>query len=224
MEPRGCPHRTKCHFFCLGISLFAFSQTATWITYWCPHGVLLLYKNRSQSHWTGTFNYLGGCALSKIRQSACFGNLLFEGFKGFRLFRPKFQWCLFLGQSSQRFRQHCKVGYEPATVVGSSNVGIGYRLQTIACFAYVMSMHRRIYELLFGTITTGFTKCVGPSTGSIIPRSRISVVLSWTFSLRLKGILPGVSQWGLYPGIFVCISTSRHLLIRLGIVASICSL
>ena len=95
------------------------------------------------------------------------------------------------------------MGYEPATVVGSSNVGIGYRLRMIACFAYVMSMHRRISEKR--TITTGLTQGVGPSTGSIIPRFRISVVLSWTFSLRLKGILPGVSQWGLYPGIFVCI-------------------
>ena len=119
-----------------------------------------------------------------------------------------FEWYPFLSQSSQRLRQRCKAAYEPATVVVSSNVGIVYRLLTIACFAYVISMHRRICEMFFGTITTGFTKGVGPSTGSIIPRSRISVVLSWTFSLRLKGILPGVSQWGLYPGIFACISTS----------------
>ena len=71
----------------------------------------------------------------------------------------------------------------------SSTVGIGYRLRMIAWFACLMSTHRRISPLFFGIITTGLTPGARPSTGSIIPMSNSSVVLSRIFPLRLNGIL-----------------------------------
>ena len=59
----------------------------------------------------------------------------------------------------------------------------------IAWFACLMSTHRQISPLFFGTISTGLTQGAGPSTGSIIPMSNSSVVLSRIFPLRLNGIL-----------------------------------
>ena len=51
------------------------------------------------------------------------------------------------------------------------------------------------------------------STGSIIPRSKSSVVLSWFLDLRVLSckVVSQVSQWGLYPGLSACFVLSNTL-------------
>ena len=117
---------------------------------------------------------------------------------------------------------------EPFVVCNtSSTVGIGCRLCMIAWFACLMSTHRRISPLFFGTITTRLTQGAGPSTGSIIPMSNNSAVLSRIFPLRLNGIFLQGCAIGFTVGSItrdICFSVFRHLQIPLGAAVLNCQL
>ena len=103
MESLTRPHHTQCLLLCLGISLLTSGQTMTRITYQWAYTVLPLYKNSAQPNSTGVCDYLGGCILIEICQSASFCHFLFDRFKGLLLLWSKFEGCLFPRQPSQWF-------------------------------------------------------------------------------------------------------------------------
>ncbi len=92
----------------------------------------------------------------------------------------------------------------------SSTVGIGNLSRMIAAFACLMSKHILISAFALGTMTTGFTQGVAPSTFSIMSMLSSSLIFFSTASEEEwdapQGLLLLVSLCGLYAGWFVLCS------------------